>query len=267
MSVGISKQKGKDPKNASNNATTWVASFAEAPNVCPETGGRLKVGGPFWIAPLHKPDIVGELLRKIQPLVNSAEDKNSDPSSSNGALFIPTLNRLHGLLTVVSEELAEVPFFYDLSDLCSQVRCRPIPMGLFQSALINGGFKVSQTHKEPMAVKTNAPDSVVWDIVRCWCLQNPPEGSKHRKESNTASSILSKTPVFIADFTESMSVKTKSRALRHPPNPEENWGPKRKAGRPTASDVEAVTSSGVEEKVNIEADESTDSNPLKKKKK
>jgi hypothetical protein len=81
-----------------------------------------------------------------------------------------------------------------------------------------------------MAIKTNAPDSVVWDIMRCWCKSHPPEGSIHRKEeSNAFQTILAKEPTFIADFTILPDLNHRTRALRHPPNPEVAWGPKRKA--------------------------------------
>jgi hypothetical protein len=103
-------------------------------------------------------------------------------------------------------------------------------MAAFQSALVRVGYRVSQTHKEPMAIKTNAPDNVVWDIMRCWCKTHPPEGSIHRKEeSNAFQTILAKEPTFIADFTVLSDLNKRTRALRHPPNPEVAWGPKRKA--------------------------------------
>lgn len=116
-------------------------------------------------------------------------------------------------------------------------------MAAFQSALVRGGYRVSQSHKEPMAIKTNAPDSVVWDIMRCWCKTHPPEGSIHRKEeSNAFQTILAKEPTFIADFEVLSDLHKRTRALRHPPNPEVAWGPKRKAtGKGDQPQPEAVS--------------------------
>jgi len=37
----------------------------------------------------------------------------------------------------------------------------------FRNALLNGGYQVSASHTEPEAIKTNAPSSVIWDILRC----------------------------------------------------------------------------------------------------
>ena len=36
------------------------------------------------------------------------------------------------------------------------------------SALLNEGFRVSTSHTNPLAVKTDAPHSVIWDIMREW---------------------------------------------------------------------------------------------------
>ena len=39
---------------------------------------------------------------------------------------------------------------------------------LSRSALMNLGYRVSISHSRPTAVKTDAPHSVVWDVMRCW---------------------------------------------------------------------------------------------------
>lgn len=239
---------------------TWANANATAPTTCPETGGRMKLGGPYYLAAMHNKEAVNAILANVQEKYDVLEKKSGtkSPAPSTAvtgsetalsvvpltveeaaALPIPTIGRLHGLLTAVSEELNDAPFFYHLSDLCSQVRSSAIPLQIFQSALVNGGYEVSQTHKEPMAIKTNAPDSVVWDIVRCWCIQNPPQGSsKRKKESNASIAILAKKPEFIADFTLAKSVIGRSKALRHPPNPEDSWGPKKRAGRGPSDEPE-----------------------------
>ena len=38
----------------------------------------------------------------------------------------------------------------------------------FRSALLHAGYRVSITHTSAEAVKTDAPPSVVWDIMRAW---------------------------------------------------------------------------------------------------
>ena len=59
-------------------------------------------------------------------------------------------------------------FYYLLSDLCSVVRVTAIPLVDMYSAITNAGYRVSNTHKEPLAIKTDAPNVVVWDIIRAY---------------------------------------------------------------------------------------------------
>ena len=79
-----------------------------------------------------------------------------------------TKDRLHGLLTAVSEELPDVPLHYTLPSLCETVHCSSPKLDDFRSALVNAGYRVSAFHKEADAIKTDAPNNVVWDIIRCW---------------------------------------------------------------------------------------------------
>lgn len=54
-----------------------------------------------------------------------------------------------------------------------------------QAALINAGFRVSHQHKEPRAIKTDAPPEVVWDIMRCWVKKHP-VGDRGKKADSAA---------------------------------------------------------------------------------
>ena len=67
--------------------------------------------------------------------------------------------------------------------------------------LNNAGYRFSHFHHEPTSIKTDAPPSVIWDIMRQFCIDNPPEGSKHKQQSLAAKSILSKDITTKIDFT------------------------------------------------------------------
>ena len=45
-----------------------------------------------------------------------------------------------------------------------------------RSALLDQGYRVSLSHAEPKALKTDAPHHVVWDIMRCWVRVNTSVG-------------------------------------------------------------------------------------------
>jgi tRNA (guanine26-N2/guanine27-N2)-dimethyltransferase len=55
-----------------------------------------------------------------------------------------------------------------LHELCKSVRATPPKSTVFRSALLNAGYRVSGSHANPLAVKTDAPPEVVWDVLRCW---------------------------------------------------------------------------------------------------
>ena len=44
----------------------------------------------------------------------------------------------------------------------------PTPPPVPRSALLHAGFRVSLSHACKNAVKTDAPSSALWDIMRCW---------------------------------------------------------------------------------------------------
>ena len=43
-------------------------------------------------------------------------------------------------------------------------------------AHVVAGYRVSSTHANPLGVKTDAPFSAVWDIIRCWVQDHPVKG-------------------------------------------------------------------------------------------
>lgn len=45
---------------------------------------------------------------------------------------------------------------------------QPRPLLVSRSALLHAGFRVSLSHACKNAVKTDAPSSALWDIMRCW---------------------------------------------------------------------------------------------------
>ena len=69
--------------------------------------------------------------------------------------------------------------------------------------------------------------------MRAYCALHPPVGSKHRKDNKISEAILGKESTTKVDFTSVASVlEAREREIvRFPPNPEENWGPKRRAGK------------------------------------
>jgi tRNA (guanine26-N2/guanine27-N2)-dimethyltransferase len=123
-------------------------------------------------------------------------------------------------------------------------------------------YAVSQSHCNPDAVKTDAPQEVLWDVLRCWVKKNPINAKRKKgqgkkgKDGVDASGmtignrILSKEPKLEADFTVPSELRRKKVAragiARYPHNPEENWGPKALATNVTMAEKKARREGGGE---------------------
>lgn len=66
------------------------------------------------------------------------------------------------------QELPKAPLFVSLHNLCATLKCINPTIATFQSAIRNAGYQISGSHVDPLALKTDAPMSVIWDIMRCW---------------------------------------------------------------------------------------------------
>ena len=139
---------------------------------------------------------------------------------------LPTSVRLEGVLATVRDELKDVPFYYVLPELFSCLHSEQPSMLEITSAIKNAGYDSSRFHNEANAIKTNAPNYVVWDIMRAFCRLNPPKGSAHKTFSAGALAILAKSSRTVVNFKLDYSLRIPQG--RFLPNPEALWGPGRK---------------------------------------
>jgi tRNA (guanine26-N2/guanine27-N2)-dimethyltransferase len=184
---------------------------------CEETGAPFKVAGPLWIGPIHDFDVVDEAINRLEKKSTKFSFQSHKP--------------LHGLLTSVSEELSDVPLYYHLPDLAHTLGCEAMPTLKWRAALHNAGYRSSAQHKEPLALKTDAPPHVVWDIMRTWVKHHCPLAN-NKQPNPTAAKILEKEIKTEIDFsipTGSGFQRNRKKATRYPMNPEANWGPKPRA--------------------------------------
>ncbi|KAM6218757.1 tRNA (guanine(26)-N(2))-dimethyltransferase [Rhynchocyon petersi] len=201
---------------ASGNRAKFSAACG--PPVAPECqhcGQRHQLGGPMWAEPLHDLDFVGRVLEAV---------------SANPGRF-HTSERIRGVLSVITEELPDVPLYYTLDQLSSTIHCNTPSLLQLRSALLHAGFRVSLSHACKNAVKTDAPTSALWDIMRCWEKQCPVKRER-LSETSPAFRILSVEPSLQANFTirEDANPRSRQRGLkRFQVNPEANWGPRPRA--------------------------------------
>eukprot|EP01098_Paradermamoeba_levis_P013760 TRINITY_DN6342_c0_g1_i1.p1 TRINITY_DN6342_c0_g1~~TRINITY_DN6342_c0_g1_i1.p1 ORF type:complete len:539 (-),score=157.15 TRINITY_DN6342_c0_g1_i1:13-1629(-) len=197
----------------SGNSKRFIPPVGPTPPAqnCEFCNRRFHMGGPFWTAPLCEPKVLQRLIDKLKAEVDQFQ----------------TGKRLLGMLIALSEEMHEYPFFYSLASLSNTLHLCTPSMIEMRSALITAGYRVSRSHTEPLALKTNCPPSVIWDVMRSWHKKNP---AKNIKPNSPAAAILNKEPTLVADFTEKEEAK-ESTARKFFPNPEDNWGPMARAKR------------------------------------
>jgi len=179
---------------------------------CPECGGRLKVGGPCYIGIMHDEDFVQKCLDVCT-------------SSTESLPGVTSWKKIRGLLTAIDEEHADLPLFYRLPQLCKGLKLQPVPLRQFRGTLLALGYRVSHMHRDPEAIKTDAPNSVVYDLMRLWAEENPPK-------ANPLPLVLKKELGLKRPFeweTEPEDQVKKKKVPKFLPNPEPNWGPKPRA--------------------------------------
>ncbi|KAJ1958481.1 RNA methyltransferase tRNA(m5U54)methyltransferase [Dipsacomyces acuminosporus] len=202
---------------------------ADGPSVdqrCPNCESKQEIGGPCWLGPLHNKDFVKRMYDGV---------RKADTTTFG------TQPRMKGMLKVILEELDDVPFHYTLSELCSAVRASCPPLVQVNSAILNAGYRVSGIHTRQGSIKTDAPQKVIWDILRT--LVKTAGRSSKITEGSPADKILSKEATTKVDFTQHKDANPESRRIklvRYQINPEKNWGPKaRHTETPKAKDSEA----------------------------
>jgi tRNA (guanine26-N2/guanine27-N2)-dimethyltransferase len=195
-------------KSRDNNGKFGPGSGPPVNQTCDECGGHHKMGGPIWSAAMHDSSFVREMLAKLEA--------NKDKFAS--------AVRLKGNLSVVAEELP-VPLMLDIPAMCRILKCTLPPGESLRSALIHGGYAVSQTHTDQKGIKTTAPYAFIWDVLRCWIKAHP--NVKPVPAGSIAERILAKEPRIVADFTKAPGSVTGSRHTGVPKfikNPA-YWGP------------------------------------------
>eukprot|EP00746_Dinoflagellata_sp_MGD_P164857 gnl/MRDRNA2_/MRDRNA2_93774_c0_seq1.p1 gnl/MRDRNA2_/MRDRNA2_93774_c0~~gnl/MRDRNA2_/MRDRNA2_93774_c0_seq1.p1 ORF type:complete len:545 (-),score=122.60 gnl/MRDRNA2_/MRDRNA2_93774_c0_seq1:103-1737(-) len=224
------------------NSTKFKPPKSTIPgDVCPECKGRFKIGGPFYTGPLYDQSFVNLCLEAC----DQERQKELDG--------VVSWKKVTGLFTAISEEHAEIPLHYKVSSLCRGLKLAPIPLKLFKGTLINLGYKASHFHREPEAIKTDAPNEVVFDLMRVWAEEHPPKNKPCPAIFEKAVSL--KRPVEWHCSEDEPQVKKVAKFL---PNPEANWGPKPRAKsvKPEAPD-ENATKEQVTHEVQKEAKEET----------
>lgn len=224
----------KDDSKQAASANLAVKYKFKAPDVivgdkCGICGGRFTMFGPIWNGPIHDVKFL-ELLKQELQLPDADQE-------------FGTFRRMQGLVQMCIEEL-DVPLFHSFTTIASALRLKLPRSKDIMSALVNAGHKVSQSHTNVYGLKTDAPNSVVWEVF-CQLAeqsinQQEQAGQESKKmklsehQNQLRDRIMSRPRGRTYDFTYNPAIETESQKLslvRYQVNPKD-WGPK---SRPAAS--------------------------------
>ena len=190
------------------------ARFELSTSQCSQCDSQLAIGGPIWTGPLYDPEYVDRCISVIE------DERDAFPGLSAWA-------KVKGLMFGLKQELVDVPLFYTIPGLMQAVKVSPPKLKVMLHFLRALGFRAGGSHRTPNAIKTDAPASVVFDLVRLYV----------QSLGTTAKAILPQilskpitTPIpdeLELDFN--IKVDDDRAVPIYLPNPAAFWGPKPRA--------------------------------------
>ena len=184
--------------------------------ICSECESPFSIGGPLWTGPIFTESFVDACI---------AETDNQPEYP-----YLTVWDKMRALLFGLRQELVDVPLFYSFPSLMGNVKSNECKLKQFRSQIIRLGYRVSHSHRDPSAIKTDAPQSVVFDILRLWARK-----AGARPKDIAAQKILNKqvdqNVSDVVDFDMIVEENAKRVVPMFLPNPEANWGPKKAAKR------------------------------------
>ncbi|KAI1397604.1 dimethylguanosine tRNA methyltransferase [Hypoxylon fuscum] len=243
--------RNKKVPNKSGKGMFYKHGLAMAPTAdrnCKECGSKMHLAGPMYGGPLHSSDFIKKIL---DDLPNVSDD------------VYGTKPRIEGMLTTALEEsipppledelqsskedefaaVEPYPFYFHPSTLAGKVHCICPDEDSFRGALRHLGYQVTRSHCKPGSIKTNAPWSVIWHIMRRWIFQQAPIkvekiaesspaytllrlGKKDEAAKDTEGDAVDKMEVV---FDRRLGRDAKKNIKRYQANPREHWGPQTRA--------------------------------------
>lgn len=253
--------------------------FAQAPSAgqrCEHCSSVMHLSGPMYAGRLHNPEFIKRVLAEVK---DASPDVYGTLERARGMLqtameeYLPTEEEVEArarkaakrdqqlanpgddpliepasgvpLSTPSTEaEIAAIepyPFFFIPTNLASSIHCNTPSEAAIRGALIGLGYRVTRSHCKPGSIKTDAPWSVIWRIMREWIRQKAPVKVENVKVDGPAYRLLglgkdgdSEMPDQGSEpevvFDEKLGRDpTKGLYVRYQTNPREHWGPMNRA--------------------------------------
>ncbi|KAL4904243.1 hypothetical protein BDW74DRAFT_168642 [Aspergillus multicolor] len=195
--------------------------LAQAPTgnqKCEHCGMKTHLSGPMWAGPLHSSDFIQKILDLLPQVdrdvyqtldrvegmlttaleedlslqilpendqVQSATDDESTPPTSRDSAHIiprtdPALREPH-------------PFYFGLASISKVIHTTTVPYYEFLGALRHLGYRCTRSHTKPNTVRTDAPWTVIWEVMREWARQKAPIKEGSIRPGTAAAGIMAKS--------------------------------------------------------------------------
>lgn len=175
-------------------------SLAQAPTAtphCEHCGFKTHLAGPMWGGRLHNPKFIQRILSilpsldketyqtipRIEGMLTTAMEEDLDLASASEAdadADLATAGEYPNIIPKMDPSLRDpYPFYFNLGALSKAMHCQTPPIDEFRGAIHSLSYRSTRSHAKPNSIRTDAPWSVIWEIMREWIRQHSPvkEGS------------------------------------------------------------------------------------------
>ncbi len=127
---------------------TVIQGFApKIPSHCPLCGKNIRIAGPLWTGSILNSEFIKDMMNNIE---------NSNINQKNNAFK---------LLNTASLEADATATYYDLHQMCKNLKISAPRLHYVLEALEKEGYFASRTHFKPTGIKTDAPLDVLKKII------------------------------------------------------------------------------------------------------
>ncbi|OJJ08966.1 hypothetical protein ASPVEDRAFT_48089 [Aspergillus versicolor CBS 583.65] len=197
--------------------------FAQAPSTnqkCEHCGMKTHLSGPMWGGPLHNPHFIQRILNllprvdkdvyqtidRVEGMLTTAleEDLSLEPfseddksqslsDSSSNNTQAQTEEAVH-IIPRADPALRDAhPFYFSLSSVSKVLHTTTVPYDSFRGAIRHLGYRCTRSHTKPNTVRTDAPWTVIWEIMREWVRQKQPVKEGSIRPGTAAAGVMAKS--------------------------------------------------------------------------
>ncbi|KAK0986108.1 RNA methyltransferase tRNA(m5U54)methyltransferase [Friedmanniomyces endolithicus] len=183
------RQTGKGPPN-NPPFKHGIALAPSTDHLCEHCNSKMHIAGPMWAGPIlnrafvekilngakHADQEIYQTLPRLEGMLDTALNELAVlPEPSNGTNPNQNNTTTNDLLPKTPPETIDThPFFFIPSALAKVLHCVAPGEAAVKGALRHAGYRATRSHCKPGSIKTDAPWSVVWEVMREWVRQKAP---------------------------------------------------------------------------------------------